>query len=195
MALKHYAGYESETNRFVSNFSFSAFDLLDTYLKPYEMGFTQSPVSGSMCSYNSINNISACADHWLLTSMVREYWNRPDAYVMSDCGAVEDQVEKHDAINFADAAAQSLSAGTDWCMGTDFVLENGLVDALSQKLINTSQIDEALTRTLSVRFQLGLFDSTPTSMSKFTTYGPEKINSIASKEVAELESIITKHVA
>lgn len=186
MALKHYAGYESETNRFVSNFSFSAFDLLDTYLKPYEMGFTQSPVSGSMCSYNSLNNISACADHWLLTNMVREFWNRPDAYVMSDCGAVEDQVEKHDAINFADAAAQSLSAGTDWAMGTDFVMENGLVDALSQNLINTSQIDEALTRTLSVRFQLGLFDSTPTSMSKFTTYGAEKINSIASKEAAEL---------
>ena len=46
-----------------------------------------------MCSYNSLNNVSACADRWLLTDMVRSYWGRPDAYVMSDCGAIEDQYE------------------------------------------------------------------------------------------------------
>jgi beta-D-xylosidase 4 len=186
MALKHFAGYQSETNRFVSNFSFSTFDLLDTFLKPFELGFKESPVSGTMCSYNSLNNISACADSWLLTSMVREYWGRSDVYIMSDCGAIEDQIEKHDAINFADAAAKSLTAGCDWAMGTDYVMENGLRDAISEGLLNISQIDEALTRTLSVRFQLGMFDSTPESISPFTTFGAEKINSIASKEAAEL---------
>lgn len=186
MALKHFAGYQSETNRFVSNFNFSEFDLIDTYLKPFEMGFTLSPVSGTMCSYDSLNNISACADSWLLKSMVRQYWNRPDVYVMSDCGAIEDQVEKKTAVNFADAAAQSLTAGCDWAMGTDYVMEHGLSDALSGGLINTSQVDEALTRTLSVRFQLGMFDSTPESLSFFTSFGIERINSVASREAAEL---------
>ena len=35
MALKHFAGYESEANRFASNFAFSNFDMLDTFLVPY----------------------------------------------------------------------------------------------------------------------------------------------------------------
>ena len=113
MALKHFAGYQSETNRFDSDFAFSAFDLLDTFLVPYESGFMRGGAVGSMCSYASLNNVSACADRWLLTSMVREYWQRPDAYVMSDCGAVEDQFEdKKTASSYADAAAQSLSAAS-----------------------------------------------------------------------------------
>jgi beta-glucosidase-like glycosyl hydrolase len=186
MALKHFAGYQSETNRFDSDFAFSAFDLLDTFLVPYESGFMRGGAVGSMCSYNSLNNISACADRWLLTSMVREYWQRPDAYVMSDCGAVEDQFEdKKTALSYADAAAQSLSAGTDWCMGTDFVMKNGLSDALSQGLANVSQIDAALMRTMSVRVRLGLFDP-PGVLSAFTTYGKEKINSAANRQEAEV---------
>ena len=82
MAVKHYAGYESETNRFDSDFAFSNFDLLDTFLVPYDWAFRVGGAVGSMCSYNSLNNVSACADHWLLTDMVRGYWGRPDAWVL-----------------------------------------------------------------------------------------------------------------
>ena len=39
MSLKHFAGYQEETNRFASNFSFSMFDLIDTYLVPFAAGF------------------------------------------------------------------------------------------------------------------------------------------------------------
>ena len=185
MAIKHYAGYESETNRFDSDFAFSNFDLLDTYLVPYDWGFRVGGVVGSMCSYNSLNNVSACADRWLLTSMVREFWGRPDAYTMSDCGAIEDQYEdKKSASSYVDAAAQSVAAGTDWCMGTDFLVHSGLPDAVAQGLLNESQVDAALTRTLSVRFRLGIFDP-PAFASAFTTYGPECINSAASRQAAE----------
>ena len=179
------AGYESETNRFDSNFRFSNFDLLDTFLVPYDWGFRVGGAVGSMCSYNSLNNVSACADRWLLTDMVRSYWGRPDAYVMSDCGAIEDQYEdKKTAASYADAAAQSVNAGTDWCMGTDFLVHSGLPDAVSQGLLNESQVDAALARTLSVRFRLGIFDPAA-SASAFTTYGAERINTAASRQAAD----------
>jgi len=138
-----------------------------------------------MCSYNSLNNVSACADKWLLTDMVRNYWQRPDAYVMSDCGAIEDQYEdKKTASSYADAAAQSILAGTDWCMGTDFLVHSGISDAVAQGMLNESQVDAALTRTLSVRFRLGIFDP-PSAASPFTTYGAERINTAASRQAAE----------
>lgn len=138
-----------------------------------------------MCSYDSLNNVSACADGWLLTSMVRDFWNRSDAYVMSDCGAVEAQFEeKKTASSYADAAAQSMSAGTDWCMGTDFLVHDGLTDALAQGMLTMAQLDAALTRTLTVRFRLGLFDP-PAVASPFRSYGPERINTAAARHLAE----------
>jgi beta-glucosidase len=104
---------------------------------------------------------------------------------MSDCGAIEDQFEdKHTASSYADAAAQSISAGTDWCMGTDFLVHTGISDAVAQGLLNVSQVDAALARTLSVRFRLGLFDP-PAFASAFPTYGVEHLNSAASRQAAE----------
>jgi beta-D-xylosidase 4 len=186
MALKHFAGYQSETNRMASNFAFSAFDLLDTYLKPYEMGFKEGGAVGSMCAYDSINNISSCADEWLLTKMVKEYWGRPDTYTMSDCGAIENQFsDKHTAASFADASAKSIVAGTDWCMGTAFVLKNGVADAIKQQLMTEADLDTALSRTLSVRMKLGMFDSTPGSVSAFRNYGKEQINTALSRQAAD----------
>ncbi len=50
-----------------------------------------------MCSYMSIHidgfnpngtYVPSCANEYLLNDVVREYWNRPDATHLSDCGAV-----------------------------------------------------------------------------------------------------------
>lgn len=138
-----------------------------------------------MCSYDSLNNVSACADSWLLTSLVREFWGRPDAAVMSDCGAIEDQfTAKHTASSYADATAQSMKAGTDWCMGTAFITENGLADALSSGALAEADVDAALTRTLSLRFRLGLFDAPPNA-SPLTAYGLDRVNTPAAAQAAE----------
>lgn len=43
--------------------------------------------------------------------MVREKWNRPDAFFMSDCSAVANMVKNHYAANDTDASAKALNAG------------------------------------------------------------------------------------
>jgi beta-glucosidase len=105
---------------------------------------------------------------------------------MSDCGAIEDQfTSKHTASSFADASAKSIIAGTDWCMGTACVMKDGVHDAITQGLLLEKQLDEALTRTLSVRMRLGMFDSTPASSSPFRSYGAEKIHTSEAHHAAE----------
>jgi beta-glucosidase-like glycosyl hydrolase len=184
MSLKHFAGYQAETNRFGSNFNFSLFDLVDTYLPPFARGFSKGNAVGTMCSYNSLNGIPACADAWLLREMPT-FWGRPEAVHMSDCGAVENQYEqKHTAASYADATAQSIKAGTDWCMGTAFTTKNGLSDALAQGLITPADLDAALARTLSLRFRLGIFDAPPRA-SPLTAYGAERIGAASSRQAAE----------
>lgn len=74
--------------------------------------------------------------------------------------------------------SQSL-AGADACIGTAFIEEQGLADALSNGSLLMSSLDAALTRTLAVRFRLGMFDAANSTV--YTTYGPERINTHAAQ--------------
>lgn len=94
----------------------------DTYLPPYEASFTAGAAAGSMCAYISLSiggaggppYVPACASEYLLSTLVRQYWNRPDAYHTSDCGAVSNMAhENHYAANETYAAADALNAGME----------------------------------------------------------------------------------
>ena len=54
-SLKHYTAYSVETNRGHDNANISAYDLTDSYLRQFEIGFVEGRASGVMCSYNLIN--------------------------------------------------------------------------------------------------------------------------------------------
>ena len=185
LGVKHYALYQEETQRFSSNQNVSNFDLLDTYLVPYAMSFRLANASGSMCAYAAINGRPSCANAWLLTSMVRDFWQRPDAFTLSDCGAIEDQfTAHHTASSVADASAQSIRAGCDGCAGSGYIMDGGLADSVASGALTEAQIDAAVTRLFSQRFKLGMFD--PPTASIFTTYGPERIGSSDARAAAEL---------
>jgi hypothetical protein len=92
------------------------------YLPPYARGLQQGNSTGTMCSYNSINGVPACSNHWLLTSLVREFWGRPDATHTSDCYAIDFQfTQKHWAASVAgvrQARTQDMLCWRWWrCMG------------------------------------------------------------------------------
>lgn len=184
LGVKHFALYQEETDRFASNQNVSNFDLLDSYLVPYATSFTEAGALGSMCAYDSINARPSCANAWLLTSMVREFWGRADAYTLSDCGAIEDQfTAHHTASSVVDATAQSVRAGCDGCAGTGYIIDGGLLGAVAGGALAQGDIDAALARLLRQRFRLGMFDAP--AASPYTSYGPERINTPAWRSAAE----------
>jgi xylan 1,4-beta-xylosidase len=185
MGLKHFTAYEEETDRMGFNANVSTFDLWDSYLPPYAAGFTAGRAAGSMCSYASVNGIPSCANGWLLNEVVRGHWGRPDATTVSDCGAIENQVDaNHYAVNYSVATAGSVRGGCDWCMGTAFLVKGGLADAVDEGRLTGADLDAALTRLLSVRMRLGMFDDPAATQQVFTTYGTESIGSAAHRAAA-----------
>lgn len=50
-------------------------DMIESYLKPFEMCVKEGDVSSVMCSYNKINGVPACADARLLRGIIRNEWN------------------------------------------------------------------------------------------------------------------------
>ena len=70
------------------DYNISQHDLFETYLAQYEIAFVEGQASGAMCSYTGVNGSPMCANGKILNGVLRGRWNRSDALVTTDCGAV-----------------------------------------------------------------------------------------------------------
>jgi beta-D-xylosidase 4 len=72
---KHFDAYDLEnwngTDRHHFNAIVSDQDLVETYLPPFETCVRDAHVASIMCSYNMINGVPACANHFFLQTIAR----------------------------------------------------------------------------------------------------------------------------
>jgi beta-glucosidase len=140
----------------------SPHDLADTYLAAFRAAVVEGHVASVMCVYNAVNGIPGCASPFLLQKTLRDTWGFK-GFVVSDCNAVNDIHGGHHYVDSeAAAAGAALKAGMDNECTVKFGAHDEdyakYGDALRQGLITPAQIDQALRRALTVRFELGMFD-------------------------------------
>jgi beta-glucosidase len=180
---KHYAvhsGPESERHTF--NAVVSPRDLEETYLPAFRELVVNAHVNSVMCAYNSVDGSPACANPPLLQQKLRSDWHF-NGYVVSDCAAITDVTVGHKfAPDMANAAAQSVKAGTDLSCGREY---GALIDAFHQGLISEVEIDTAVKRLFSTRIRLGMFD--PQSSVAYSSI-PFSENDSASHAALSLEA-------
>ena len=132
-------------------------DFYETYLPHFEAAVREGHVGAVMGAYNSVYGEPACANPLLLGDLLRKQWGF-DGHVVSDCGAIYDIFGNHKfAPTPEEASADAVKAGDDLCCGTDY---NSLTRAVKRGLISETEIDTALSRVLTARFRLGMFDPT-----------------------------------
>jgi beta-glucosidase-like glycosyl hydrolase len=197
-SLKHYNAYSRETDRMGSEGNVSFFDLWDTYLPQYAAPMQKALAAGTMCSYFSMHiegapgpltYVPSCADPYLLTTVVREYWLRPDATHLSDCGAVFNMVKPHpegngfvSLNNFSAAAAVAVTAGMD--QNSNTISPSHLGAALAAGLATEASVREAAGRVLAQRLRLGHFDPLE-DMPASLRLGPADVGTLASRAAAD----------
>ena len=173
---KHYAVHSGpEGERHTFNARVSARDLHDTYLPAFKKLVTETKVEAVMGAYNRTNDEACCASPFLLQTILRDEWGF-EGHVVSDCGALNDLHLHHKVTaDAAESAAMALKNGCDMsCICT----YEHLGAAVARGLITEADIDQALARTLTTRFKLGLFDppdavpyaSTPISVVNCTEH-------------------------
>lgn len=107
-------------------------------------------------SYNAVNGVPACGNKQLLQDWLRNEFGF-DGYVVGDCGAVLAIWQNHRYVDsLKKAVAVALINGTDLDCGDAY--QQYLKQALQDHLIDMSLIDQAVTRVMKARFQLGMFD-------------------------------------
>jgi beta-glucosidase len=153
---KHYAvhsGPEPERHRF--NSVVSPYDLNDTYLPAFEALVRKGHAQSVMGAYSSLYGVPCCASPLLLQTYLRDRWGFT-GYVVSDCGAITDIYQSHHyAKTVEEASADAVRAGTDLACDGAY---GALPAAVKQGLIRESEIDTAVKRLFTARFQLGMFD-------------------------------------
>jgi len=153
---KHFAVHSgSEYNRHWFNAVVNKQDMFDTYLPAFESLVTNGKVYSIMGAYNRVDGVPACANAFLLDTMLRQRWGFK-GYVVSDCGAITDIFRGHKyAETESQAAAFAVKAGCDLTCGSEYI---SLEEAVAKGEITEQQINVSVSRLLLALFKLGMFD-------------------------------------
>jgi beta-glucosidase len=158
--VKHFAGYSESLNghdRVQADLPIRY--LQDTFLPSYA-GAVNADAGTVMVNSGSVNGIPATASHYLLTTLLRDRMGFKGV-VISDYGDVPALATTyHMASDLAGAAALGINAGVDVAM-LPFNADQWQT-AVQQDVANGSipmrRINQAVTRILTLKFSLGLFD-------------------------------------
>jgi len=157
VAMKHFAGYGASIGgRDHDDVNLSESQLRNVYLKPFKAG-VDAGAGTVMDAYIDLNDVPASGNRWLLTDVLRDEW-RFNGLVDSDNNAVGDLVGHGFAENKEDASKLALHAGVDVEMSTFGTDTDGLNAAAKDGSLNMAELDAAVRRVLSMKFEMGLFD-------------------------------------
>ena len=147
--VKHFAVYNQETNRNTpsDNAVVSERALHEIYLPAFWAATQKAKASSVMCSYATINSVSACQDADLLTTILGQRWAFP-GFVTSDYGA------QH-------ATAASANAGLDQEMPGNAYYGTALRSAVRAGQVSVATLNQMVTRILTQMFRFGEFNHAP----------------------------------
>jgi beta-glucosidase len=133
--------------------------LLDEiYFPPFTAAFRKGGARSVMTSYNSIDGSPATASNWLLNKKLKKEWGFT-GFVISDASAVGGANVLHfTAKDYAAAGRNAIINGLDVIFQTDYAHHKLFIQPFLDGTIPVQRINDAVSRVLRAKFELGLFD-------------------------------------
>jgi beta-glucosidase len=154
--------------------------LLKLFLPPYQAAI-DSGARIVMASYSSTTTGKVHGDHHLITEILKGQLGF-SGFVVSDWGGVDQLVPG----DYSASVAHAINAGIDMVMvPTDYVRFITTVKSLVQLgRINEDRIDDAVSRILQVKFEMGLFEKPMPAAGRASEVGSDANRAIARTAVA-----------
>lgn len=155
---KHFAGYsETQGGRDASEADISRRKLRSWFLPPFER-VAREGCRTFMLGYQTTDGVPITVNDWLLTEVLRGEWGYT-GMLITDWDNVGRMVwEQKVQPDLAHAAAAAVKAGNDMVMTTPGFYQ-GALDAIAQGMLAESDLDAAVVRILTLKFELGLFEN------------------------------------
>jgi beta-glucosidase len=191
---KHFAGHgQPMGGRDSQDIGLSDRVMREIHLPSFRAAIEEAHAGGIMAAYGVWDGVPDNASAPLLQKILRQEWGF-DGFVISDCGALANLVEKQGIVQtMSEAAALGIRAGVSMNCGTTY--HDWAAKALEHGIIKESQLDESVRAILRAKFRLGLFEHPePDKMvwEKLPEYDTPEARALA-REVAAEGSVLLKN--
>lgn len=154
---KHFVGYGAvEGGREYDRADISRRTLHELHLPPFEAA-VEAGVATVMSGFNTLGGMPVSANHYALTEILRDRWGF-EGIVVSDWNSIGELIPHGVALDDREAAFKAFVAGVDMDMEADAYITQlpGLVES---GLVAMERLDDAVSRVLRLKAELGLFDN------------------------------------
>jgi beta-glucosidase-like glycosyl hydrolase len=189
--LKHFAGHSaSEGGRNHAPAALGWRDLNDTFLLPFEMAVKLANAGSVMPAYNDIDGEPCHSSRRLLTEILRDQWGF-DGLIVADYIGINLLHQHHGVTaDAAESAAQAFNAGLDLELPGNDCAQH-LQTALERGQISVETLDAAVSRVLTEKFRIGLFEKPYTDEHAIHLQSPDTLalaRKVAQESVVILEN-------
>ncbi|WP_406609711.1 glycoside hydrolase family 3 N-terminal domain-containing protein [Agarivorans sp. JK6] len=155
---KHYVAYgEATGGRDAYEAEVSPRKLLSLFLPPFEKAVKEANVATLMVGYQAIDGVPCSANSWLLREVPKNQWGM-DGFIVTDwdnIGSLHDK--QRVAEDLRHAAKIAVESGNDMIMTTPSFYQH-TIDLVKDGELDIALIDDAVSRILKYKFELGLFE-------------------------------------
>lgn len=132
--------------------------LEELYFPPFKKAIQLGGSRSVMTAYNSLNGTAASSNHWLLTEKLKKQWGF-SGFVISDANAVGGEVVLHNtAADYAESGVHAIRGGLDVIFQTEYKHHQLFIQPFLDGRIDSNRINDAVSRVLKAKFELGLFE-------------------------------------
>jgi beta-glucosidase len=163
--------------------------LNEIYFPPFMACFEEGGSRSVMTAYNSVDGTSSSTNNWLLMQKLKRDW-KFGGFVISDANAVGGDVVLHyTAKDYAEAGKNAINNGLDVIFQTDYNHYKLFIPPFLNGEVDTARINDAVSRVLKAKFELGLFEQPYVSEDSIKALMQNALHKPIAKKAA-LESIV-----
>lgn len=183
---KHFCGYgAAESGKDYCTTNIPENEFRNVYMVPFKAA-ADAGVATFMASFSDIDGIPASGNQWLMKDVLKEEWQYP-GFVVSDWESIS-QLMVHGLCEDSGACAKTaFEAGIDMEMASTTYLDN-LAQLISHEQVDAACLNDMVSRILTVKFNLGLFDSPQDHAKALPEILPK--NHLAIAKQAAIESCV-----
>lgn len=168
--------------------------LLDeVYFPPFIACFQQGGSRSVMTAYNAIDGTPASQNKWLLTKKLKGDWGFT-GFVISDANAVGGANVLHfTSPDVPTSEQQAVNAGMDVAFQTSMDHAKLFIPPFLDGGIDKARIDDAVSRVLRAKFELGLFDHPYVTDADVRVWGDTSGNRALARQAARESMVLLKN--
>jgi len=155
---KHFVANVGDGGRDSYPIEISERALVERFFPPFEAAVRQARARSVMTAYNSVDGTPATQNRHLMTEVLKRRWGF-GGFVISDAAATGGATVLHmTEPDTPAAAAHAWRSGLDVVFQTSHPQHAPYLEAVRRGLVPVDVVDAAVTRVLTAKFELGLFE-------------------------------------